>query len=140
MQVNSSSDSERKLNLFLCSRPPNTVGKGTLRSCSYSSGCKEKHTGRTKFVVFHLLIGLIAVAVTVAFVVQDLSMCVDDYESEHILVKTPAIFSLVRYICYSRFGPLMNCFVSPGTEIWVERQKKVRCFRKNKFKETNRVE
>ena len=39
--------------------------------------------------------------------------------SEHILVKTPAIFSLVRYICYLRFGPLMNCFVSPETEIWV---------------------
>ena len=55
---------------------------------------------------------------------QDLSVCVKGYESEHILVKTPAIFSLVRYICYSRFGPLMNCFVSPEAEIWVERQKK----------------
>ena len=65
-----SSDSERKLNLFLFSRPPNMVGKGTLRSCSYSSlGCKEKRTGRTKFVVFHLLTGLIAVGVTVAFAV-----------------------------------------------------------------------
>ena len=30
-----SSDSERKLNLFLCSRPPNIVAKGTLRWCSY---------------------------------------------------------------------------------------------------------
>ena len=33
------------------------------------TGCKEKRTGQAKFVVFHLLIGLIAVAVTVAFVV-----------------------------------------------------------------------
>ena len=33
------------------------------------TGCKEKRTGPAKFVVFHLLIGLIAVAVTVAFVV-----------------------------------------------------------------------
>ena len=41
--------------------------------------CKQKPTGRAKFAVFHLLIGL-------------------GYESEHILVKTPAIFSLVRYI------------------------------------------
>ena len=45
----------------------------------FRTGCKEKGTGRAKFVVFHLLIGL-------------------GYESEHILVKTPAIFSLVRYI------------------------------------------
>ena len=44
------------------------------------TGCKEKRTGRSKFVVFHLLIGL-------------------GYESERILVKTPAIFSLVRYLC-----------------------------------------
>ena len=44
------------------------------------TGCKEKRTGRAKFVVFHLLIGL-------------------GYESEHILVQTPAIFSLVRYMC-----------------------------------------
>ena len=39
--------------------------------------------------------------------------------SEHILVKTPAIFSLVRNICYLRFGPLINCFVSRETKIWV---------------------
>ena len=46
----------------------------------FRTGCKEKRTGRAKFVVFHLLIGL-------------------GYESKHILVKTPAIFSLVRYMC-----------------------------------------
>ena len=33
------------------------------------TGCKENCAGRAKFVVFHLLIGLIAVAVTIAFVV-----------------------------------------------------------------------
>ena len=32
-------------------------------------GCKEKPTGHAKFVLFHLLIGLIAVAINVAFVV-----------------------------------------------------------------------
>ena len=45
--------------------------------------CKRNFTvvyGRAKFVLFHLLIGL-------------------GYEFEHILVKTPAIFSLVRYMC-----------------------------------------
>ena len=73
---------------------------------------------------------------------QGLSMCVNGYESEHILVKMPAIFSLVRYICYSRFSPLMDYFVSPETEIWVERPKKnsVDLEKKNYFKETNRIE
>ena len=33
------------------------------------TACAEKRSGSAKFVVFHLLIGLIAVAVTVAFVV-----------------------------------------------------------------------
>ena len=33
------------------------------------ASCKEKRAGRAKFVVFLLLIGLVAVAVTVAFVV-----------------------------------------------------------------------
>ena len=28
-------DSEKKLNLSLCLRPPNNVAKGNLRSCSY---------------------------------------------------------------------------------------------------------
>ena len=32
-------------------------------------GCKEKPTGHAKFVLFHLLIGLIALAINVAFVV-----------------------------------------------------------------------
>ena len=33
------------------------------------TGCKKKRFGREKFVVFHLLIEIIAAAVTVAFVV-----------------------------------------------------------------------
>ena len=41
----------------------------------------------------------------------------------------------------SIFGPLMNYFVSLETHIWVEREKKVSCFRKKKlFQETTRVE
>ena len=57
---------KKKLNLPPCLRPPNNGAKGNLR---VHTGCKEKHAARAKFVVFHLLIGLIAVAVTVAFVV-----------------------------------------------------------------------
>ena len=41
----------------------------------------------------------------------------------------------------SRFGPLMNYFVSLETHIWVEREKQVSCFSKKKlFQETTRVE
>ena len=36
---------------------------------------------------------------------------------------------IIIYV-FLRFGPLINCFVSPETEIWVNRQKEVRCFRK----------
>ena len=70
------------------------------------TGCKEKRTGRANFVVFHLLIGLIsvavavAVAVTVAFVVAPRI-----YRFAHTVtnpktfsVKTPAIFSLDIYV------------------------------------------
>ena len=35
IQVNFPRDSEKKLNLSLCWRPPNNVAKGNLRSCSY---------------------------------------------------------------------------------------------------------
>ena len=62
-----SSDSEKKFNLPLCLRPPKTSQKeiyGCVRTV-----CTENRPGSAKFVVFHLLIGLIAVAVTVAFVV-----------------------------------------------------------------------
>ena len=90
------------------------------------------------FFFIYLLGLLLSPSMSPSSLLPDLSMCVNGYESEHILVKTPAIFSLVRHVCYSRFSPLMNCFVS---EMWVERQKKVRCFRKkNYFKELRRVE
>ena len=48
---------EKKLNLSLCLRP------------GVRTGCKEERAARAKFDVFHLLTGLIAVDVTVAFVV-----------------------------------------------------------------------
>ena len=37
--------------------------------CHVNTGCEEKHAGRAKFVVFDLLIRLIGIAVTVAFVI-----------------------------------------------------------------------
>ena len=83
------------------------------------TGGKEKRAGRAKFV-FHLLIGLIAVVVTSAFVVAPR---IYGYGSENVFSKNAChLFS--RYICYSRFGPLMNCSVSLETDIWVERKKK----------------
>ena len=55
---------------------------------------------------------------------QDLSMCVNGWESEHDLCKN-AYHLFTRYISYSRFGPsLMNYFFSLETDIWVEREKK----------------
>ena len=87
------------MTLSLCLRPPNNVAEDNLRSSSYA-GCKEKRAGRAKFVVFHLLIGLIAVAVAVAFVVAPRI-----YRCEYTVrnpstfsVKTPAIFSLGIYV------------------------------------------
>ena len=65
------------------------------------TGGKEKHAGLAKFV-FHRCS-------------QDLRLW--------IRVKTRAIFSLD--ICYSRFGPLINCSVFLETNIWVERKKKI---------------
>ena len=66
---------------------------------------------------------------------------IDGYESEHILVKMPAIFSLVRYICYSRFGPLMNRISSFLRKLkfgWRGKKKPV-VLEKIYFKETNRI-
>ena len=65
------SDSEKKLNLSLCLRPPNNVAKGNfLRLCSYKLIVKKSALDVQNLLVFFLLlIGLIAVAVTVAFVV-----------------------------------------------------------------------
>ena len=44
-------------------------------------------------------------------------------ESEHVFRKK-ACHLFTRYICYWRFGPLMNYFVSLETDIWVENKKK----------------
>ena len=63
--------SAKKLNLSLCLRPPNNVAKGNfLRLCSYKLIVKKSALDVQNLLVFFLLlIGLIAVAVTVAFVV-----------------------------------------------------------------------
>ena len=62
--------SAKKLNLFLCLRPPNNVAKGNfLRLCSYKLIVKKSALDVQNLLFFLLLFGLIAVAVTVAFVV-----------------------------------------------------------------------
>ena len=47
-----SSDSAKKLKFSLCLRPPNNVAKGNFFYGGVRTGCKEKHAGRAKFVVF----------------------------------------------------------------------------------------
>ena len=68
---------------FISTNSPKMESWGRICSCVYvlqtslqkelygrvRTGCKEKRTGRANFVVFRLLIGLIAVAINVAFVV-----------------------------------------------------------------------
>ena len=44
------------------------------------TGCKEKHAGRVQFVVFHLLVDLIAIAVTIAFFVTQLHIHITLFE------------------------------------------------------------
>ena len=63
--------SAKKLNLSLCLRPQNNDAKGNfLRLCSYKLIVKKSALDVQNLLVFFLLlIGLIAVAVTVAFVV-----------------------------------------------------------------------
>ena len=72
------SDSEKKLNLSLCLRPPNNVAKGNfLRLCSYKLIVKKSALDVQNLLFFLLLIGFIAVAVTVAFVVAPRIYCVN---------------------------------------------------------------
>ena len=131
---------------FISTNSPKMESWGRICSCVYvlqTSLQKElcPLDMQNLFFFIYLLGLLLSPSMSPSSLLPDLSMCVNGYESEHILVKTPAIFSLVRHVCYSRFSPLMNCFVSLETEMWVERQKKVLCFRKkNYFKELRRVE
>ena len=125
-------DSEKKLNLSLCLRPPNNVAKGNLRSCSYR--LKRKARGTCKICLFsftywahyrrrHLRLRRCP---------QDLRLGI---QTQHSFSKS-ARHLFTSYVCYPKFGPLMNCFVSLETDIRVER-KKVRCFRKKIFQRNN---
>ena len=123
-----SSDSEKKFNLFLCLRPPNKVAKGNLTSRSHKLKRKARCSSFTYWARFvwrsrccrrHrrlrrcMLRGFIDVR----------------KESEHVFRKN-ACHLFTRYICYWRFGSLMNYCVSLETDIWVLRIKKVHCLRK----------
>ena len=117
------SDSEKKLNLSLCVYVPQTTSQKEIQRC-VRSGCKEKVAARAKFVVFHLLIGLVSFDVFVAAARSSLLPgFIDGQESEHVFGKN-ACHLFTRYKCHSRFGSLMNYFVSLETDIWVERKKK----------------
>ena len=68
---------------------------------------------------FHLFTGLIAVAVTVAFVVETVR------NPNTVLVKTPAICSLCdMYVIQDSAHYSTIYFLSRETDIWVEREKK----------------
>ena len=117
------SDSEKKLNLSLCVYVPQTTSQKEIQRC-VRSGCKEKVAAPAKFVIFHLLIGLVSFDVLVAAARSSLLPgFIDGQESEHVFGKN-ACHLFTRYKRHSRFGSLMNYFVSLETDIWVERKKK----------------
>ena len=103
--------SAKKLNLSLCLRPPNNVAKRIFFTVVFVQVVKKSPLDVQNLLFFLLLIGFIAVAVTVAFVfaprIYRLVWTVRN--SNTVLVKTPAIFSLDIYshVCYPRFGPLL---------------------------------
>ena len=139
--------SAKKLSLSLCLRPPNNVAKGNFFCGGVRTGCKEKRAGRAKIFFLYLLIGLIAVAVTVAFVIAPgIYWCENTVTNPNtVLEKTRVIYSLDIYMYAIQLQDSVHYwmiyFVSRETDIWVERETKVRCCRKNiYFKESTRVE
>ena len=84
-----------KFGLCPCVYALQTTSKRKFRVV-FPKGCKEKRTGRAKFVVFHLLIGLIAIAFVVAPRVYRWEYTVRNPNT--FSVKTPVIFSLDIYV------------------------------------------
>ena len=64
-----SSESAKKLKLPLCLRPPNNVAKENFFTVVFVQVVKKSALDVQNLLFFHLLIGLIAVDVTVAFLV-----------------------------------------------------------------------
>ena len=62
------SDSDKKLNLSLCVYVPQTTSQRKILR-RVRTGCKEKRAARAKFVVFHLITGLVSFDVLVAFAI-----------------------------------------------------------------------
>ena len=86
---------------------------------------------------FHLLIGLIAVAVTIAFVVAPrIYRCASTVRNPNtVSVNTPAIFSLDIYVIKIRsINELLRFSGNPHLR---GEGKKVSCFRKNTFPRNN---
>ena len=92
------------------------------------TGCKEKRTGPAK-CCFSFTYWAHCRHRRLRRCSQDLSMCVNGQESEHVFGKN-ACHLFTRYICYSRFGPF---FVSLETEISVLWKKKTLFLWKPKF-------
>ena len=123
-----SSDSEKKLNFSMCVYVLQTTSQKEIQRRVHT-GCKEKRAARAKLflfihllasfpLMFSLLLLLLLLSPLpqplpspVRLCSQDLSMCVNGQKSEYIFGKnTCQLFT--RYIFHSRFGPLVNYFVS----------------------------
>ena len=109
-----SSDSEKKFNLPLCLRPPNNVAKGNLRLCSHSLYRKAHWTCKICCFSFAYWAHRRRRHRRLCRYSQDLLI----YWCS--VAKTPAIYLFTRCtgIRYSRFGTLINFFVSLETDIW----------------------
>ena len=130
--------SAKKLNLSVCLRPPNNVTKGNfLRLCSYKLIVKKSALDVQSLSFFIYLLGSFSSSspppssLPPGFTVG--------IRTQHSFSKS-ACHLFTSYVCYSKFGPLMNCFVSLETDIWVERKKQSVVLEKNYCKETTRAE
>ena len=148
-----SSDSEKKLNLSLCVYVVAKQPRKRKFSVVFIQVVKrsELHVRNVLFFIYRYLLGSFPLTFSLPLLSplpqplpspvrrcsQDLSMCVNGYESEHVFGKNICHF-FTRYVCHSRFGPLVNYFVCLETDIWVERKKTVLCLRKKMIFQRNK--
>ena len=110
--------------LPLCLRPPNNGTKENKKG-RVRTGCKKRALAWTcKICCFfiYLLRSLPSPSPSSSSLLPGFINVRKRLGSEHVFSKK-ACHLFTRYICYSRFGPLMNYFVSLETDIWVERKK-----------------
>ena len=108
--------------LPLCLRPPNNGTKENKKG-RVRTGCKkERWTCKICCFSFTYYVHCRRRHRRLPRCSEDLSIRRKRLGSEHVFNKK-ASHLFTRYIRYSRFGPLMNYFVSLETDIWVERKK-----------------